>query len=1001
MQYAACIANSIFVMIRSVLCSVLCFSAVHSVSAEEMASSPFDLAAWKRTYLTQVENPQQWDNDFNRTASGWNGGNEAAVAETFIITWGPLGIRTRMHDGVYVAGEAFRAIWPKCLLDSEGELIRNAFEVVEVMPGSPADGHLQQGDLLLAMSGKEFLTSNMLRHGLPKWQHQESRSLELHAAQLLDAAEGVGEVNFRVLRNPQPAAAVPAGWQVKFDKKLFGVSEPVPFEVAQQGGEEVWFEISDGGNGIGSDGCTWKDVSLTDAGGKAVPISALIITGHSVGYGSATVTNEGRDLFAHANSRIRAVVPAGANWTLRGQAAVSSGYTTVEASIKTRKPVNLSPSLAVQTKEITFPIPRIGSFDQAHPETCAKAANIIAMQAAWLARQQLEDGSWPRMHGYTRPYYDTAWALLGLLSVDDPQYQPNIRKAASYLANMKEIDDWSIPRSMALIALCEYWLRTRDDAVLEGMRWHVKNVLECLNPDMSAGHKVSTPGYGGGGVSCGGSHVCLALAMAHLTPAKPPAGIVDAMLSRAQELAPDGYIPYGRLRGWAEFDESAVESGPTYSGRHGPYLVASLIHGGPEIFTKNCSELYSKGPVGGMDQGHATQTLSMQWGFIASAMLGEKTYRRQIEALQWRVTMQRAYRGGFGQNAYRLEYQGGESLLNYALRTGSWLVILNGPRRNLAITGRDHQYAPPLAKLPPLNDHDASWHGRYLRDWSVAEVLLGKNCPAVLRDALKKLADMPKGEGFHQRFQDFLLAEAPRCAQAVLASAHADANEKAQIAEMVLGIDHSIQLSDKGITLASRHPLAGRCVMAEEAKAWSAALPLPMSGTMTIVDPDRLLPAAAEITIDPVKGVEFAKDHLATQVIEMALPAGDFTLTARFRYRVKDLLIEYQRPVVFGVAEEWRSGESQRSVINDRRFWVPGRLIHDHKGWDLSFQLPNGRRIAAAASGHAVKVLSADGKESISPEAYSLQAGTACHFCYTPGIFIQEARVPFVKVLAR
>jgi hypothetical protein len=88
-------------------------------------------------------------------------------------------------------------------------------------------------------------------------------------------------------------------------------------------------------------------------------------------------------------------------------------------------------------------------------------------------------------------------------------------------------------------------------------------------------------------------------------------------------------------------------------------------------------------------------------------------------------------------------------------------------------------------------------------------------------------------------------------------------------------------------------------------------------------------------------------------------------------------------------------------VINDRRFWVPGRLIHDHKGWDLSFQLPNGRRIAAAASGHAVKVLSTDGKESISPEAYSLQAGTACHFCYTPGIFIQEARVPFVKVLVR
>jgi hypothetical protein len=43
MEYAACIANSIFVMFRSVLCSV--FSSVHIVSAEEMASSYFDLAA--------------------------------------------------------------------------------------------------------------------------------------------------------------------------------------------------------------------------------------------------------------------------------------------------------------------------------------------------------------------------------------------------------------------------------------------------------------------------------------------------------------------------------------------------------------------------------------------------------------------------------------------------------------------------------------------------------------------------------------------------------------------------------------------------------------------------------------------------------------------------------------------------------------------------------------------------------------------------------------------
>ena len=47
----------------------------------------------------------------------------------------------------------------------------------------------------------------------------------------------------------------------------------------------------------------------------------------------------------------------------------------------------------------------------------------------------------------------------------------------------------------------------------------------------------------------------------------------------------------------------------------------------------------------------------------------------------------------------------------------------------------------------------------------------------------------------------------------------------------------------------------------------------------------------------------------------------------------------------------------------------------------------------------STKVLTPDGKKSISPETYQLQDGTTRHFCYTPGIFTQEACVAFVQII--
>ena len=93
------------------------------------------------------------------------------------------------------------------------------------------------------------------------------------------------------------------------------------------------------------------------------------------------------------------------------------------------------------------------------------------------------------------------------------------------------------------------------------------------------------PGYRGTGVSIGGSHMCLFLALASKTPARTEDGVLDKMMDHAQSICPTGMGPYGRMTETFTFEPDR-ECGGTYSGRHGPYYIASLICGGPELYTK-------------------------------------------------------------------------------------------------------------------------------------------------------------------------------------------------------------------------------------------------------------------------------------------------------------------------------------------------------------------------------------------------------------------------------
>jgi hypothetical protein len=987
----------------------------------------FDVASWVKA-VAKVDH-ETWNARHPTPYSGgggfsWYDDKDDKSAQNFIITWGPLGIRTRMHDRTWGSFAAFRRAWPAGLLDAKSELMLDCFEVVDVIPGSPADGRLRKGDLLVAMDGQRFLTGGALHLDRPAWKHQETRGLEMDAGERLDVAEGRGRIAFDVIRPPDgrsvprpaaPPAALAREAQVTGELRQGGLTE-VELDAKVAAGDELTtlLELTREHNGA-----CWADLIRPRLEGPAGTLDLSNVRRQSEATGWGRIRRGRDDHDKEIAYKGRAVpeslwfhAPGHLTWT------VPPGYDRFRATVVCTKPAQgyrvrvvvravanaLPPNLEPLHRVVAFDIPRIGTYGpQAPTPEDAKSVMVARMTAAWLAGQQQADGSWKRTCGYTHNGYDTAWAALGLLSQADPAYDGHIRKAAEYLAFRCPQDAWAIPTAMGVIFLSEYWLRTHDDRILVALQSQVDRLRgEMIYGDWNAGHG-HNPGYRGGGVSTGGSHTALAFAVASLTPVKAEPNLVDRMLARAQELAPDGFVPYGRESDTRRFEPN-LEYGCTYSGRHGPYLIASLIHGGPRLFTENCSAMYARGQVGGMDQGHATQTLSTSWGLLAASAVSAEALKRHWAALAWKLTMLRCHDGGFCHNSYRLEYQGGESLLPAYLRGGAYLVVLNSTKRNLAITGSPKWRAKSFPDLPPVCHQDAVALSYYQRNWGVAEAVLGPKAPQRLRAGLTKLLAMGKGRDTRAELYGFLKAEAAPTAREILKLSDVPALQKQYLAEMTLGVDLRLTAelvpNDNKKSIAGRwkveldvqHPLAGFLAGATPAEraAWRKGPPLPMEGRVDIVSKPSIT-----FQIKPDCG-DNGWQTTHQEVVVDGPAKGPVSSVARVRYKVADMTFEYDRPIVAG-GEEAGNGEKGRKVLNDRVVWVKGRLQRDLSGWNGSFTLPSGQYISAATQGVSAKIM--HGRRTwVAPEAGAVPAGTECEFGFTSGWQYFEARLSAIRV---
>ncbi|MEG3023649.1 MAG: DUF6288 domain-containing protein [Akkermansia sp.] len=966
----------------------------------------------------------QWRKQYSRIWMSWFSGSPE-VANDYITTLGPLGIRARQMDSSWASLEGFKALFPKCLTDATGDMAVNAYEVISVIPGAPAEGKINEGDLILGIDGQLFQSAITLPTKYGPYANQDTRGLDMHAGLLIDKAEGVGKIRLIVIPNDKKETLpqLPTIWTQAMSPVRVDSNESrkkgVALNIPVKGGSTVRINVTEGGNGNGSDGFAWKNLRFESAtGGKVVNLEKQRPSFYNVGHGSAAYDPIKQQWWAHAASVIAFDAPKEGDWILKGEANPSD-YCSVEVSADVSMRKTLPPSIKSACKEVVLNIDRIGSFADGFPKDCIKTRNVVDLLAGWLVAQQNEDGSWDRPSSYTGKHFDTAWSGLALLATGDKKYDPAIKKAAEYIAFGGEQDWWAVPAAMDVVFLSEYYLRYKDKKVLPTLGNQVLRMKsELLYGDFNTGHGMH-PGYRGTGVSVGGSHMTLALALASKTPARIEDGIMEHMMDRAQELCPSGFGPYGRMAEDLNFEPN-IEKGSTYSGRHGPYFIASLISGGPALFTKNCRLMYAKGPIGGLDQGHSTETMSLQWALPCLWNADPEAYYKTMEACRWKITLMRAFDSGMVFNPNRLELMTADNTLHVYIRTASWIMGLCANRQAIAITGKPGIMAKKFRNVPPVNDAESRLLQTYIRNWSIATAALGNKAPAALTAARAQLKKIPVKAGCRNTLMNIIEEKGITIAKSILAIPGLDPTIKAYCAELILGVDIRIsceqaKVDDKvvpgeySIELEIQQPMSGRGLGLKDKEAdKQPALKWPFSGSVSFVDKNN------KVSITPVTWNDqtkfdgswrqwniFNSKQTITPSSPLSIP---YQMEAHIQYKVGDLSFKYTRPISIA-AFELGCAEKSRAITNDRKLWIPGILRLDHGNWGMSFDLPDGTFISAASQGNQIEVHELDPKtkeEKIwaSPNDSSLMKGSKCMFHTASDWLGLECRVSEVKLLA-
>jgi len=711
--------------------------------------------SWQQTIGQRISltkwkgyNDSPWRSYFSDTSK--------ECAERWFINLGPLGLQTLMHDRTWGVFKGQQQVFPKYLCDGN-ELIFNNFEVKKVKPGSPSDGKVKAGDLLIAIDNKAFLAAQHSYIG-QEMDNRNKRGLEIHTGQLLDLAEGRGETTLTLLR-------LSSAQKKQYENLLKGKRTWQKLtELKPQ--QKLQVELPN---------CELVKISL----GRGNSLAKVWLTNEA---GIKHVLKSSRKKGSDNNTALE--VPKG-KWTLNFEL---SKFTSAPAKVYTSQKIAFPKELQKFVQKVKIALPKIGQFGTNFDPQGEKAINYAKILAHRLAIQQEADGSW-KAKSYASPSFYTSACGLALMSTGDSQYDKHVRKAAHYVAYGPNEDKWTYSNGMWVLFLSEYYLRTKDESILPGFKRIIARARLCVLNDYTAGHSIGKAGYGGSGYIGGGGVIALGFAAASHTPAMTADDkqLLDRMLQRIQEIAPHGKVPYGRGGKKLETDPSPGQGGSCGTG---PYFLASLIRGGTYHFTSTAGKRYSNAPWGSAENGHATQTLHFVWSMLSSANCSDDAYRDSMNAYLWKFTTLREYDGFINQNNYRTEYHNGDGVIGDPYwRTSGYLMILNAWKRNLAITGNPKYRSQSFKETAVMFHRDVATQNFYKRNWALVANVLGDKAPVSFDSTYQELKALRPDRQLGANLKKLIEGKAKLLIKEILNQAPISKDiSNAQLCELLAGV---------------------------------------------------------------------------------------------------------------------------------------------------------------------------------------------------------------------
>ncbi len=953
---------------KPILSRTLMLGATILASMTGQSQAAFDLNAWKAQYGTALSpsafystRPGPWGDYFSSTS--------VDCANATFLYLGPLGVKARPFDQD-LSTAAFAALYPPVLVDASG-LIQNAFGVLDTPAGGPADGQLYPGDIILEMEDQRIKTASAVTFPFAV-QSKNSRGLEIHAGQLVDAAEGRGAIRMKLVRAALTAhnsglLTAPAT-TAEVTVNVTGVDFARLTTQSSNNCLANWINprLENGSGGV----LYLNAQTIVQKCGFASPQMGKDATGATVFDGATTITN---CIGTRGNSMIEYAVPAG--YTTLKFKIQASGTGSFNATIRTRKatlattpatprqfdaagaPV-LPPELAPYLETIEFAIPEIGSFGDSYNPASAKVTNYAAILAHRLATTQNTDGSWPSGGGdYANAHFRTALAGLGLMATGDPAYTTHIQKAATFVA-ANDPGGWAYPRGIRLMFLAEYYLRTRDNSILPGLQQAVNHAQEMITGDFTCGHGLNM-GYGGAGYIGATGTVGTGLAIASKCPVIVDLRKLDGLLERVQELAGGngGQLPYSRGGIGRNPFPVTPSAGQSYSCGAGGVL-ATKIRGGPqyitELFRKKFGESTTYGDV---DGGHASEALTFIMGSLACGIWGNEAHQANMNRFLWRLTLKRDFSGWINLNTNRLEFHGADGGVHGGptYDTGGYLILLNNHKRNLAITGLPTAQAQVFPATPPTYDVDRKLYWRVLADWNMVDAALGSKMPASLQPKLAELRAMPLGTDLADRTLAFLQREALAAATLVHNLPGIPSPERQHYCEMLLGIGHDITVAsiDNPVpaTGLSNYRFSVNGYNATSTwDAWGGPTPSTdpasntrMTGSVTLTDP-------SGIYLSTPRVLAFTPTSLNPTTTFQVPVNQQVNMTATFSYTVGgSLSISYTRDIIINPTVPFNVDSRAGDYTNVRKVWIPGNCPIPFEKWNMPIQLPSGQTLPGAS----------------------------------------------------